>query len=57
MEILQRFGNESPTDRAIRVVLGLILAVAGYFVGAGMTVSVVLYVLAAILIVTGLVGF
>jgi hypothetical protein len=57
MGILQRLGNESPTDRAIRVVLGSMFAVAGYFVGASLTLSIVFYVLAAILIVTGLVGF
>ena len=49
--------NESPIDRAIRIVLGLALVAAGV---AGVVTSPLLYLttlVAAIALVTGLVGF
>ena len=49
--------NESPIDRAIRIVLGLALAAVGV---AGLVTAPVLYVTwvaAAIALVTGIVGF
>jgi hypothetical protein len=48
--------NESNLDRVIRVVLGLGLAAAGFFVGAG-PFAIVLWVLAGILVVTAITGF
>lgn len=47
--------NESNADRVIRVVVGLVL---GYFAftTAG-ALSVVLWILAAVLVVTGAIGF
>jgi hypothetical protein len=49
--------NEAPADRAIRIVLGIALAAAGV---AGVVTAPVLYVtwvVAAIALVTGIVGF
>ena len=49
--------NEAPADRAIRIVLGLALAAAGL---AGVVTAPVLYVtwvVSAIALVTGIVGF
>jgi len=49
--------NESPADRIIRIVLGVILAalaITGVATGA---LAVVAWVVAAILLVTGIVGF
>ncbi len=54
---LERLGNESPTDRMVRGVLGVILVVLGYVVRANLTLAVILYVVAAVLIVTALTGF
>jgi hypothetical protein len=49
--------NESTADRAIRLVIA-IAAVAGAFaVGAGSVVGVILFVVAAIMLVTAAVGF
>jgi hypothetical protein len=48
--------NEGTVDRVIRVVLGIALAYIGYTLGGGVW-SIVLYVLAAVAIVTGLTGF
>lgn len=47
--------NESNLDRIIRAVLGAGLVVAGVLVGG--TVGIVLYVLAAIMLVTAFTGF
>jgi len=47
--------NESTIDRVTRVVLGAVLAGVG--LSAGGTVAVVLYVLAAVMLVTAAVGF
>ena len=49
--------NESPADRIVRIVLGIILAalaITGVATGA---LAVVAWVVAAILLVTGIVGF
>jgi len=49
--------NESPADRIVRIVLGVILAalaITGVATGA---LAVVAWVVAAILLVTGIVGF
>ena len=47
--------NESTADRVIRVVLGLVLGYVA-FTSAGV-LAVVLWILAAVLVVTGAVGF
>ena len=47
--------NEGPIDRIIRVILGIALAYIGYTVGG--VWGIVLYVVAAISLVTGLTGF
>jgi hypothetical protein len=49
--------NESTADRAIRLVIA-VAAVAGAFaVGAGSAVGIILFVVAAIMLVTAAVGF
>jgi hypothetical protein len=48
--------NEGTVDRVIRVILGIALAYIGYTLGGGVW-SIVLYVLAAVAIVTGFTGF
>jgi len=49
--------NESTADRAIRLVIA-IAAVAGAFAaGAGSVVGIILFVVAAIMLVTAAVGF
>ncbi len=47
--------NEGKVDRVIRIVLGLALAAAGFF--AAGTAQIVLWVLAAISLITGAIGF
>nr|NLI51181.1 DUF2892 domain-containing protein [Propionibacterium sp.] len=47
--------NESNVDRAIRVVVGLVLAYVA-FTTTGL-VSILLWVVAAVLLLTGIVGF
>ena len=47
--------NESTIDRIIRAVLGVALVAIGLTVGG--TLAVVLYVLAAVMLVTALTGF
>lgn len=49
--------NEGKLDRAIRAVLGVVLAVVAFVVGAGTVAGIVLLVVAAVLIVTAAVGF
>jgi hypothetical protein len=48
--------NEGTIDRVIRVLLGVALAYIGYTLGGGVW-SIVLYVLAAVAVITGLTGF
>lgn len=48
--------NEGTTDRVIRVIIGSLALVAGFFWLAG-TAQIVAYVIGAIALVTGLVGF
>lgn len=47
--------NEGPIDRAIRVIVGIALIAAGFFV-SGIT-SIVLWVIGAIFLLTGITGF
>lgn len=47
--------NEGTIDRVVRVVLAVVLVAAGFFGTRGVW-SIVLYVLAAIMLVTGAVG-
>lgn len=47
--------NESNVDRIIRVALGVVLAGVG--IGVGGTVAIVLYILAAVMLVTAITGF
>lgn len=49
--------NESTPDRVVRVVLGLVLAALAVAGVAAGTLGVVALVLAAVLVVTGAVGF
>lgn len=49
--------NMGSWDRRIRAAAAVVLAVVGVLVGPGGVVAVVLYVVAAILLVTALVGF
>ena len=48
--------NESETDRTVRVILGTLLVLISYSVMKGAW-QVVLYVLGAILLITGFTGF
>lgn len=48
--------NEGTTDRVIRVIIGSLALVAGFFWLAG-TAQIVAYVIGAIALITGLVGF
>jgi hypothetical protein len=47
--------NEGTIDRVIRVILGVALAYIGYLTGG--VWGIVLYVLAAVAVVTGITGF
>jgi hypothetical protein len=49
--------NESNPDRIIRFILGVVLAAAAVTGVAGGALTIVAWVLAAILLVTGVVGF
>lgn len=49
--------NEGPVDRAIRGALGVVAVVAGVMVGPGGVLSIILYVVGAVLLVTAAVGF
>jgi hypothetical protein len=49
--------NEAPIDRALRVVLGLILAVGSIAAAIAAPLLYVALAVAAILVVTGIVGF
>lgn len=48
--------NEGVTDRIIRVIIGSVALVAGYF-WLGGTVQTLAYIVGAISLVTGLVGY
>jgi len=48
--------NEGTTDRIIRVIIGSLVLVAGYFWLVG-TAQIVAYVIGATALITGLVGF
>lgn len=52
---MKKLQNESQADRAIRIIVGAILALASYLYAAG-TLQVVLYVVAFILLATGITG-
>lgn len=47
--------NEGPLDRVIRIVLGIILITSGFFVSG--ILSIILWVIGAILLLTGITGF
>jgi Inner membrane protein YgaP-like, transmembrane domain len=49
--------NESKWDRIIRVVLGIVLLILGLTVGAGIWWGIVLDIIGAVLILTGVTGF
>jgi hypothetical protein len=49
--------NESPIDRIIRIVLGIGLAGLALAGGAAAALLYVIWIVAAILVVTGIVGF
>ncbi len=49
--------NEGTLDRVVRVVLAVVAAIVGFAVGAGSALGIVLLIVAAGLLVTGLVGF
>jgi hypothetical protein len=48
--------NESSTDRIIRIIIGIVAVTAGFFWLTGI-VQVVAYILGAIALVTGIVGY
>ncbi|MEZ4608331.1 MAG: DUF2892 domain-containing protein [Deinococcales bacterium] len=49
--------NESTTDRAIRVIIGIVLLAAKLFGYVGGTLGLILAIVGVILLLTGLVGF
>ncbi len=49
--------NESPVDRVIRAALGAVAVVVALLVGAGSVLGIILFVIAAILLITAAVGF
>ncbi len=49
--------NEGVLDRGLRITIGLVALVAGLGVGLGSVASIVLLVVAAIMFLTGVVGF
>lgn len=50
-------GNESGSDRVIRIILGIILIILGWFVLSNNTLGVILDIIGIILIITGITGF
>ena len=50
-------GNESGSDRGIRIILGIILIILGWFVLGNNTLGVILDIIGIILIITGITGF
>lgn len=55
--VTEMLANESPTDRIVRGTLGVIVAVLGFLVRANVVLSVILYIVAAVLVLTALTGF
>lgn len=49
--------NESTLDRAIRLVIAVVAVVGALLAGAGSVLGIILFVVAAIMLVTALVGF
>jgi uncharacterized membrane protein HdeD (DUF308 family) len=49
--------NESGTDRVIRIILGIILVILGWFALGNNTLGVILDIIGIILIITGITGF
>lgn len=49
--------NEGVVDRALRITIGIVALVAGLAVGVGSVVGIVLLAVAAIMLLTGVVGF
>lgn len=49
--------NESPIDRVIRVVIAVAAVVVAFVVGASSVLGIILFVVAAIMIVTAATGF
>jgi hypothetical protein len=49
--------NESAMDRIVRVLIAVIAVVVALVVGAGSVLGIILFVVAAIMLVTGAVGF
>lgn len=54
--MFRKYQNESQTDRIIRFILGIILAVLGYAVFSGV-IQIAIYVLAFIALFTSVTGF
>jgi uncharacterized membrane protein HdeD (DUF308 family) len=54
--MFKKYQNENQTDRVIRLVLGIVLALTGYVYFSG-PLQVVLYVLAFIALFTSITGF
>jgi hypothetical protein len=50
-------GNESGTDRVIRIIVGIILIILGWFVLGNNTLGVILDIIGLILVITGITGF
>ncbi|MEM0438090.1 MAG: DUF2892 domain-containing protein [Candidatus Micrarchaeia archaeon] len=49
--------NEGPLDRAVRIILGVFLAAAAYLGLVPNPLNLLFYIVAAVLIITGAIGF
>jgi Inner membrane protein YgaP-like, transmembrane domain len=49
--------NVGSTDKLIRIVVGLVAAIAAFATGAGTVLGIVLLVVAAVMLVTAFTGF
>lgn len=50
-------GNESGTDRVIRIIVGIILIILGWMALGNNALGIVLDIIGIILIITGITGF
>lgn len=49
--------NESPADRVVRVVLALIAVAVAFVTGPSSLLGIILFVVAAVLLITAITGF
>ena len=49
--------NEGPTDRMVRLILGVVLIIIGWSVLGNSTLGIILDIIGLILVITGITGF